>query len=398
MVSQAYAEALIDLGRQAGLDRVGLATAEPFLEARRVLEERSEAGLAATMAFTYRNPRRSTDPAATLSGAASLVVGALGYGHVRPDPPAQAPVAARVARYATDDHYGRLRAGLDPIADRLRGDGWQARVLIDDNALVDRAAAHRAGLGWYGKSANLLVSGLGSWVVLGSVLTDAPLPATNQPVADGCGACTRCLSGCPTGAIVAPGVVDARRCLAWLVQAEGVFPAEHREALGDRLYGCDDCQEVCPPSRPGATAAADVAARPGHWVDVVALLGCDDETLLARYGRWYLPRRQPRYLRRNALVVLGNSGRGDHPAVALALVAALGHDDPLVRAHAVWAARRLGRPELVASMVDEVDPLVRAELDRAVSPPRRPARAGSTAPVRVAISSPDPGSSRATGP
>ena len=124
-------------------------------------------------------------------------------------------------------------------------------MVADDNALVDREAAYRAGLGWYGKNANLLLPGEGSWFVLGSVVTDAPAAPPSRPrrCADGCGTCTRCLDGCPTGAIVAPGVVDARRCLAWLLQVEGAFPREHRVALGDRLYGCDDCQEVCPPNR-----------------------------------------------------------------------------------------------------------------------------------------------------
>ena len=156
---------------------------------------------------------------------------------------------------------------------------------------------------------------------------------------DGCGGCTRCLSGCPTGAIVAPGVVDARRCLAWLVQAEGVFPVEHRVALGDRLYGCDDCQEVCPPSRAGrdgldpvarpdwpdrpGRSAGRAADGPGDWADVVGLLDTDDAGLLARFGRWYIPRRQPRYLRRNALIVLGNSGAPDHPEVRRVLGQAL---------------------------------------------------------------------------
>ena len=110
------------------------------------------------------------------------------------------------------------------------------------------------------------------------------------------------MDACPTGAIVAPGVIDARRCLAWLVQATGDFPVEHREALGDRIYGCDDCQDVCPVNRRSATSgvpAAEADAR--DRVDLVALLEADDDTLLAAYGRWYIPRRDPRYLRRNAL-------------------------------------------------------------------------------------------------
>ena len=131
-----------------------------------------------------------------------------------------------VARYARRDHYASLRRALAPIADALQERGFAARVVCDDNGLVDRAAAHRAGLGWFGKNSLLLLPGLGSWVVLGSVVTDAPLrptaPEAPSPTASGCGSCSRCLTACPTGALVAPGVLDARRCLAWLVQASGI--------------------------------------------------------------------------------------------------------------------------------------------------------------------------------
>jgi len=286
-----------------------------------------------------------------------------------------------VARYAAGDHYGELRRGLDVVAARLEADGWSARVVIDDNALVDRAAAHRAALGWFGKNANILVPGIGSWVVLGSVLTTAPLPPADEPVADGCGSCRRCLDGCPTGAIIEPGVVDARRCLAWLVQAEGVFPDEHRVALGNRLYGCDDCQEVCPPSRRAAPTTTANTPTPTieseAWVDVVEVLAADDDALLDRFGRWYIPKREPRYLRRNALVVLGNTASATNPDVRDALTRALGCGDALVAAHAVWAARRLDADDLVATALadgglDGTDPMVRAELDRAIA-----ARGGS---------------------
>jgi epoxyqueuosine reductase len=186
--------------------------------------------------------------------------------------------------------------------------------------------------------------------VLGSVLTDAPLPP-DDAVSDGCGSCTRCLPACPTGAIVGPGVVDARRCLAWLLQAPGPFPLEFRAALGDRIYGCDDCQEVCPPNKAAERRSPPPDAGPADepWVDVVAMLDLDDDGLLARFGRWYIARREPRYLRRNALVVLGNIGDGRSSDVERALRRALASDDALVREHAAWAATRLGRSDLVAA-------------------------------------------------
>ncbi|MBN2624664.1 MAG: tRNA epoxyqueuosine(34) reductase QueG [Acidimicrobiales bacterium] len=364
---------LAEIGRAHGLDAVGVTAATPFATTRRHLEHRRAAGLDGGMRFTYLRPERSADPTRALPDARALVVAARSYrrslpasadataGHGAPAPP-----AGRVARYAWDDHYGPLKDALGAIARALKAEGWRARVLADDNALVDREAAYRAGLGWYGKNANLLLPGEGSWFVLGAVVTDAPLEASPDRVPDGCGACTRCLDGCPTGAIVAPGVVDARRCLAWLLQVEGPFPREHRVALGDRLYGCDDCQEVCPPNRrvDRASPAPPASAGDQATVDLLDLLAASDDELLDRHGRWYVPRRQARYLRRNALVVLGNVADPTDGRVTEALRRALRHDDGLVRAHAVWAARRLGRDDLLVGhdLDDDPDPLVRAEV------------------------------------
>ena len=187
--------------------------------------------------------------------------------------------------------------------------------LADDNAIVDREVAYRAGLGWFGKNANLLLPGAGSWFVLGCVITTAAYEPA-EPVADGCGSCRRCLDACPTGAIVAPGVIDANRCLAWVLQRPGTIPAELRPAIGDRIYGCDDCQEVLPADRaPRPPSPAPARRRHAEaWVDVLDLLDADDRTLLDRHGRWYIAGRDPRWLRRNALVVLGNTATGDDRA------------------------------------------------------------------------------------
>jgi epoxyqueuosine reductase len=354
-------------GEAAGLDALGVAPAGVFDRTRVDLETRKADGLHGGMQFTYRRPERSTDPQRTLPGARTLVVGARRY----PAPTEPPRSSARVAAYATEDHYGALRAGLDAVAGLLAEAGCATRTLVDDNALVDREAAYRAGLGWYGKSSNLLLPGRGSWFVLGSVLTDADLPFATEPVPDGCGPCTRCIDGCPTGAIVAPGVVDARRCLAWLLQATDTFPVEHRIALGDRIYGCDTCQEVCPPNR-RLPRDGDAPPVDGARIPVLDLLRASDDELLARHGRWYIARRDPDHIRRNALVVLGNVGDGGDPAVEAALRTHLVHPRPMLRAHAVWATRRLGRDDLLAALAGEQDAEVRAELAR-VDVPRRDA-------------------------
>jgi epoxyqueuosine reductase len=356
------------LGHEAGLDAVGVAAAEPFEATRRHIEARKAAGFDAGMAFTFRNPRRSTDPNATVPGARALVVGARSY--LMETPPSSGPgPRARVARYSWTDHYRPLREALSVVAGRLRHEGWRAVVLADDNALVDREAAYRAGLGWYGKNANLLLPGRGSWFVLGSIVTDAPLPPSGSPQPDGCGTCHRCLDACPTAAIVRPGVVDAGRCLAWLVQKPGVFPREFRVALGDRIYGCDDCQDVCPPNRRERSAAIGAhghgADAPGleATVSLLELLAASDAELLDRHGRWYIAGRNPRWLRRNALIALGNVADGADREVADAIHAALRSDDAIVRGHAVWAADRLGLADALALVRDDDAPEVVAELE-----------------------------------
>lgn len=355
---------LVEIGRRAGLAEVGVAPARTLEPARTVLHSRKAAGLAGEMQFTYRNPDRSTDPARSVSGARSLVAGAWSYGRWRrPQPkPGTGPHGA-VARYSWHEHYGDLERALQPIADRLSGAGYQARVIADTNALVDRNVAWSAGIGWYGKNTNLLLPGQGSWFVLGTVVTDAPLEPTGPPVDDGCGSCNQCIDDCPTDAIIAPGVVDATRCLAWIVQAGGSIPPAYREAIGDRLYGCDDCQDVCPPNRTAAREDQDgpVADLDRTFVDLHWLLTATDEDIMARHGRWYIAERNMDFVRRTALVVLGNTADPNDDRVARLLARYLIDSSPILRAHAVWAARRIGRTDLLPNADEEPDPAVRAE-------------------------------------
>lgn len=371
---------LLDIGRNAGCDAIGIARAEVFGEARSELQRRKEEGLSDDMGFTYRNIVRSTDPTTALPNARSLVVAARRYRRADMDAPQL--TSGRIARYAWSDQYTPLREALGEVSQTLRSWGYRTRILVDDNALVDRAAAYKAGLGWFGKNANLLLPGQGSWFVLGSLVTDADLQPASEPIADGCGSCVRCIDACPTAAIVAPGVVDARRCLAWLVQRPGPFPMEFREALGDRIYGCDDCQEVCPPNRTfdrkEPPAAPDLNAQP--WTELCSLVTDSDTQLLARHGRFYLPARDPNILRRNALLALGNvladwqSEVPPDPAkvetashARQVIIDALLHESPLVRGAAAWAGGRIGALDALRSRVgEEHDVVVVEELMHAV--------------------------------
>ncbi len=353
-----YGEQLIALGIDSGLHRVGITSAKVLQRARMALTERKSLGLHNEMQFTYRNPARSTDPTSTMASARSIIVGARSYATEMPPSPSE--VSARVARYMWVDYYELLKQGLQKIAVQLKDDGWRAIVLADDNSIVDREVAYQAGLGWYGKNANLLIEGAGSYFVLGSVITDAPLGPIATLVEDGCGSCRRCLDNCPTQAIIAPGVVDARKCLAWLLQKPGIFDHAYRVALGDRLYGCDDCQEVCPPTVRRAIVD-NSGVKPRAWVDVMSILTSDDQTLLANFKSWYISDRDPKWLRRNALIILGNIGDSTDGATQNILKRYLGDPDSVLRAHAVWAVARLGLNEFLPP--SDSDPIVQAELD-----------------------------------
>jgi len=360
-----YTDQLLTLGRNSGLHQVGVASAEVLHRARQALNERKSQGLHNQMQFTYRNPNRSTDPTAALPSAKSVIVGALSYSTQMPEQPEK--LSARVARYVWSDYYAQLRESLRQIAKQLESDGFRAVVLADDNAIVDREVAYQAGLGWFGKNSNLLIAGAGSYFVLGCVVTNASLVVAEKPVEDGCGSCRRCLDNCPTQAIIAPGVIDANKCLAWLLQKPGVFDRDFRVALGDRLYGCDDCQEVCPPTvrfEKRTSVIADETVkhddRANAWVSVQKILLADDESLLKEFGAWYIANRDPKWLRRNALVILGNIGDANDKLVVELLQKYCNHGDAILRSHAVWAAARLGLNHLLP--VSEDDEIVLAEL------------------------------------
>ena len=324
---------LTAVARELGLDAIGVAVAAPYEETERHIRERRERGLFADMRFTMARPEVSCHPESLLPGARSVVSAALCYWAEGSEP---RPGEGRLPRYTWSDAYAELRGKLDALGRRL---GGEYRVLVDANQHVDREAAARSGVGFYGKNTMLITRRYGSWVVLGTLVSDRELEPT-PPLDAGCGSCRLCVDACPTGALDEPGPLDATRCLSYWSQAPAPIPEEYRAELGALVYGCDICQDVCPWNRGVEKRRAGSAPAAGAepTVDLVAWLEADGDELVERYDRLYVPRNEPRWLRRNAIVALGNTGGPEHePALARYAVG----DDGLLAEHARWAIARI---------------------------------------------------------
>jgi epoxyqueuosine reductase len=321
------------LAEELGLDVVGAAAASAYTDTERHIRERRERGLFADMRFTMAQPEVSCHPECLLPGARTVVSAAHCY--YAPEPPA-APATGRLARYTWYDGYAVLRERLDDLGRRLGGD---YRVLVDANQHVDREAAARSGVGFYGKNTMLITRRHGSWVVLGTLVTTAEIEPTPALSLD-CGSCTLCIEACPTGALDEPGVLDSTKCLSYWTQSPEPIPETYRPELAAQVYGCDICQDVCPWNR-GVQKRRQGEAAPEEAVPHVRLvdwLRQDGQELTSAYQRLYVPRKDARYLRRNALVALGNTGEPRDLPLAEAHLA---DDDELVREHAEWAVARI---------------------------------------------------------
>jgi epoxyqueuosine reductase len=324
---------LHQLAEEVGLDVVGAAPAEPYEETEGHIRDRKARGLFADMRFTMAHPEVSCHPESLLPGARTVVSAALCY--YAPGPPA-GPGEGRLPRYTWWDAYAELRQKLDDLGRRL---GGAYRVLVDANQHVDREGAVRSGVGFYGKNTMLITRRHGSWVVLGTLVTDVEVEPTPRLDLD-CGSCTLCIEACPTGALDEPGTLDATKCLSYWTQAGDAIPEEYRSELGDQVYGCDICQDVCPwnrgVERRRGTASLPAGAEP--TVSLVDWLEADGNHLVRRYERLFVPKKDARYLRRNALIALGNAGRPDQLQEAESFL-----DDPdeMIRETAQWARDRL---------------------------------------------------------
>jgi epoxyqueuosine reductase len=322
---------LARLAEELGIDAVGSAAAAPYTETEARIHERRARGLFADMRFTMAQPEISCHPESLLPGARSVISSALCY--YAPTPP-PVPGHGRLPRYTWSDAYAELREKLDALGRRL---GGAYRVLVDANQHVDREGAARAGVGFYGKNTMLITRRHGSWVVLGTLITDVEIEPS-APLELDCGDCRLCIEACPTDALDEPGTLDATRCLSYWTQSPKAIPETYRKPLGDMVYGCDICQDVCPWNRGVEKRRRDEPARGEPTVSLVEWLQGDAATLALRYDRLYVPRNDSRYLRRNALVALGNVGRDEDAALAEPFATG---DDPLLAEHARWAQRRI---------------------------------------------------------
>jgi epoxyqueuosine reductase len=327
------AQELERLAEELGIDAVGATPATSYDQTEEHIVERRRRGLFADLRFTMAQPEASCHPETLLPGACTVVSAALCYYQ-----PAAEPAAGegRMPRYAWRNGYAELREKLDALGRRL---GADYRVLVDANQHVDREAAARSGVGFYGKNTMLITRRHGSWVVLGTLVTTAKLDPT-PPLGLDCGSCRLCIDACPTNALEEPGVLDANRCLSYWTQSKHSIPGPYREALEDRVYGCDICQDVCPWNR-GIEKRR--AGDPPHHdaeptISLVDWLEAEDADLRVRYERLFVPRNDPRYLRRNAIVAAGNNGT---PELRPILERHANADDPLLREHAEWALARL---------------------------------------------------------
>jgi epoxyqueuosine reductase len=367
--------------RAAGVVSFGVAPAEPFRGAEAVLRRWLERGFAGEMHFLSGEPRH--DPRRLLPEAKSLLVIAVPHARTESGP-------ARVARYALGrDYHHVVRTLLLDFGEQLAiaaGRDITGRICVDSAPLLERAAALAAGVGFTGKSTLNIVPGIGSYFMLGELLLDLALPAspTSNDNANGCGQCTRCLDVCPTGAFVAPYVLDARRCISYLtIELEGSIPRELRSKMGAHVFGCDLCQAVCPFNQskkpPPVHPELEPQARLSHveLLDLVELTSTGYRRLARRTALRRTTRLQ---LQRNAAVALGNATFNDDAERALA-VAALervlrGSASAIVREHVAWALGRIGSAEaaqvLGAHAANETDPRVREEIQLALQRAPRP--------------------------
>lgn len=357
---------------QLGFDLVGITSTAPLAHDRRYRDWLAR-GFAGEMGYMHRNVEKRSDPMQVLPGARSIIVVGMNY-HTAPEVTADRRGRGWISCYAWGQDYhtvlGRKLEALVAFLREREGPEVQARWYVDTGPILERELAWRAGLGWPGKHTNLINRRLGSWFFLGAILVDREL-VYDAPATAHCGTCTRCLVACPTDAFVAPGVLDARRCIAYLtIELRGAIPHELRPLMGTHIFGCDICQAVCPWNRRAPeTSEAAFWPQAGYTApELLPLLRLSEEEFRTHFGGSPIRRAKRRGFLRNVAVALGNLG---DPRAVPDLRCALHDSEPLIRGHAAWALGRIGgleaREALQAALAAEQAPDVRWEISCALT-------------------------------
>ena len=359
---------------ELGFDVVGITTSDSLLGPAKVTIERLRNGLMAGLPwYTEARVIRGSIPRHLLEGARSII--ALGMSYLT-EGSAEVPrgnIGGKVARYAWGKDYHkvikqRMKELVILLEERLEHT-VKARFYVDDGPMLDRSVAERAGIGWFGKNTNILTASHGSWLFLGQIITDLILEPDKHSKKS-CGECTRCIPACPTGAIVAPYVLDNSKCISYLtIENKGPIPLEMRKQMLDWVFGCDICQEVCPVNRKANYSKDSIFKRGGFkTIDLIELLCMTEEEFTDRFKGSALRRAKRIGLQRNACVALGNIK--DVKSVP-ALIKTLLHSDSLVRGHAAWALGQMGdkvsKDALELAISKEDDNWVREEIELALS-------------------------------
>jgi epoxyqueuosine reductase len=374
MAETTVGEAIKARARELGFELVGIAPAERPTHADFYLDWLKR-GYNGEMAYLARDDavERRLAPAEALPGARSIIMVALNY-HTAGDGPADDPSRPVIARYARgidyhtvfEERLGQLAAAIAGLC----GDDIGMRSYVDYGPVLERDHAQRAGLGWIGKNTCLIHPELGSYLFIGEIITDAELEPDEPFLPDHCGTCDRCIWACPTGAIESPRVLDARLCISYLtIELRSPIPIELRPLIGNRIFGCDICQEVCPWNKE-APETTEPRFRPRDEVTgpvLVRLMSLSEQEFESRYGGTPIARAKRRGFLRNVAVALGNWA---DVAALPALILGLNDKDPMIRGHAAWALGRIGRPAalhaLEARLDFEDDGWVRTEIGLAM--------------------------------
>ncbi len=356
--------------RELGFEVAGIASIEPLAHDDEAFRDWREEGFAAGMDYMTRRPELHAYPKRLVPSALSLVTLAINY-YASAPAFAHENLYGRVARYAWGlDYHDVVKPRLIALAseiEKLAGRKLHPRCFVDAVPLLERAIAARAGIGFFGKNTNLLQPKSGSWFFLSEILVDLDLPADLRESKVSCGSCSRCIKACPTDAFAAPYRLDSRRCISYLtIENKGAIPSDLREGVGEWVFGCDVCQDVCPFNRFSSDSSwpeFHPEAGAGARLDLVELLSIEtDEQFRARFRGTPLTRPKRRGLLRNAAVAARNI---DCTAAVPALVERINHDpEPLIRSHALWALARLDPKKatrLVDLALDDTDPQVRQE-------------------------------------